>query len=253
MTIIPRGNYGGATFSLPEKDRSNYSKKWCIATMKVLFGGRIAEEMFCGDVNTGAMQDIRQATSIARRMVREWGMNDRLGFIFYGDDDSKPGMFGEFGGGREYSEETQRAIDEEVKKMIDALYDETHKLLEANRERVDALAKALVKYETLDSAGRRPHHARRQPHKADGQRPARKRAEQPPRNDNPAGRRRDATGCATGAWWWSSSRAGMNGFQKRFESARTLLAGSLASRERPASGPAKKCAREITSPASLDS
>ena len=119
--------------------------------MKTLFGGRIAEEMFCGDVNTGAMMDIRQATGIARRMVREWGMNDRLGFIFYGGDDSKPSMFGEFGGGREYSEETQRAIDEEVKKMIDSLYEETRKLLEENRERVDALAKALVKYETLDS------------------------------------------------------------------------------------------------------
>ncbi len=151
VTIIPRGNFGGATFSLPEKDRHNYSKKWCIATMKTLFGGRIAEEMFCGDVNTGAMQDIRQATSIARRMVREWGMNDRLGFIFYGEDENRPGMFGEFGGGREYSEEVAKAIDEEVKKMIDSLYDETHKLLEANRERVDALAKALVKYETLDS------------------------------------------------------------------------------------------------------
>jgi cell division protease FtsH len=151
VTIIPRGNFGGATFSLPEKDRHNYSKKWCIATMKTLFGGRIAEEMFCGDVNTGAMQDIRQATGIARRMVREWGMNDRLGFIYYGEDDSRPGMFGEFGGGREYSEEVAKAIDEEIKKMIDSLYDETRKLLETNRDRVEALAKALMKYETLDS------------------------------------------------------------------------------------------------------
>jgi cell division protease FtsH len=149
VTIIPRGNFGGATFSLPEKDRSNYSKKWCIATMKTLFGGRIAEEMFCGDVNTGAMMDIRQATNIARRMVREWGMNDRLGFIYYGDDDNR-GAF-DFGGTREYSEEIAKAIDEEVKKMIDALYDETRALLEANRDRVDALAKALMKYETLDS------------------------------------------------------------------------------------------------------
>src|SRR5436190_6418257 len=98
VTIIPRGNYGGATFSLPEKDRSNYSRKWCIATMKTLFGGRIAEEMFCGDVNTGAMGDIRQATGLARRMVREWGMNDRLGFVFYGEDDQRMAMF-DMGGG----------------------------------------------------------------------------------------------------------------------------------------------------------
>jgi cell division protease FtsH len=141
---------GGATMALPEKDRSNYSRRWCIAFMKVCFAGRIAEQMFCGDINTGAMGDIRQATGVARRMVRDWGMSERLGFIYYGEDDSKPNMF-DFGGGREYSEQTQQAIDEEVKKLIDTLYDETRQLLEANRDRVEAVAKALLKYETLDS------------------------------------------------------------------------------------------------------
>jgi cell division protease FtsH len=82
-------------------------------------------------------------------MTREWGMNDRLGFVFYGEDNSKPGM--EFGGAREYSEEIAKAIDEEVKKMIDSLYEETRQLLETNRDRVEALAKALMKYETLDN------------------------------------------------------------------------------------------------------
>src|SRR4051812_32199937 len=152
VTIIPRGQMGGATFALPEKDRTNYSRRWCIATMKTCFGGRIAEEMFCGDINTGAIGDIRQATGLARRMVREWGMNDRLGFVFYGEDDSRPNIMGGFGDGREYSEETAKAIDEEVKKLIDRLFDETRKLLEANRERVEAVAKALIKYETLDSS-----------------------------------------------------------------------------------------------------
>ena len=151
VTIIPRGNYGGATMALPEKDRQNYSKRWCVATVKVCFGGRIAEQMFCGDVNTGALGDIRQATGIARRMVREWGMNDRLGFVYYGEDDSKPNYF-DIGGSREYSEETARAIDEEIKKLIDALYLETEELLAGNRERVEAIAKALLKYETLDSS-----------------------------------------------------------------------------------------------------
>jgi len=151
VTIIPRGGYGGATMALPEKDRLNYSKRWCIATIKTCFGGRIAEEMFCGDVNTGALGDIRQATGLARRMVREWGMNDRLGFVYYGEDDSKPNYF-DIGGGREYSEETARAIDEEIKKLIDALYDETRHLLDGNRDRVEAIAQALLKYETLDSA-----------------------------------------------------------------------------------------------------
>src|SRR5437588_141970 len=105
VTVIPRGNYGGATMALPEKDRHNYSKRWCIATMKTMFAGRIAEEMFTSDVNTGATGDIRQATSIARHMVRDWGMNDRLGFVFYGEDEQKNGYF-DIGGGREYSEET---------------------------------------------------------------------------------------------------------------------------------------------------
>jgi cell division protease FtsH len=152
VTIIPRANYGGATMSLPEKDRTNYSKKWCVATLKTLFGGRIAEEMFTGDINTGAFGDIRQATGIARRMVREWGMNERVGFVFYGEDDTRPGMFGGFGDRPEYSEETAKAIDEEVKKLIDTYYNETRQLLESNRERVEAVAKALVKYETLDAS-----------------------------------------------------------------------------------------------------
>src|SRR5688500_7603489 len=151
VTIIPRGQMGGATMSLPEKDRHSYSRNWCIAFIKTCFGGRIAEEMFCGDINTGAAMDIRQATSLVRRMVRDWGMNERLGFVFYGEDDQKMGMM-DFGGGREYSEETAKMIDEEVKKLIDRLYEETRQLLEANRDRVEALAKALMRYETLDSS-----------------------------------------------------------------------------------------------------
>ncbi len=151
VTIIPRGRALGATMTLPEKDRYNYSKRWCIAFIKMTFGGRIAEEMFTGDTNSGVMGDIRQATGIARKMVTEWGMNERLGFVFYGEDENKPNILGGFGDGREYSDETARAIDEEVKKIIDSLYEETRKLLEANRDRIEALAKALVKYETLDA------------------------------------------------------------------------------------------------------
>jgi cell division protease FtsH len=151
VTIIPRGQYGGATMALPEKDRMSHSRKWCMAFMRICFGGRIAEEMFTGDVNTGAAADIRQATGLARKMIRDWGMSDRLGFVYYGEDDSRPGMF-ELGGGRDYSEETAKTIDEETKKLIDSLYDETRKILEANKERVEAVAKALMKYETLDAA-----------------------------------------------------------------------------------------------------
>jgi cell division protease FtsH len=150
VTIIPRGQMGGATMTLPEKDRSNHSKRWCVAFIKMGLAGRIAEEMFTGDINTGAYGDIRQVTSLARRMVRDWGMNDRVGFVFYGEDENKMSYF-DFGGGREYSESTQQVIDEEVKKLIDTLQDETRRLLESNRDRIEALAKALLKYETLDS------------------------------------------------------------------------------------------------------
>jgi cell division protease FtsH len=119
--------------------------------MKVCFGGRIAEEMFTGDVNTGAAGDIRQATSLARKMIRDWGMSDRLGFVFYGEDDNRPGFF-EMNGGRDYSEETAKAIDEETRALIDRLYDETRKILETNKDRVEAVAKALTRYETLDAS-----------------------------------------------------------------------------------------------------
>src|SRR5687768_11230771 len=148
VTIIPRGRALGSTMSLPEKDRHNYSRKWCIAYLKTLFGGRIAEEMFTGDINTGASMDIRQATGVARRMIAEWGMNDKIGFVFYGEDENNPnqGLVTQ----KEYSDETAREIDAEVKKLIDALYEEVHKMLTANRDRVEAVAKALIQHETLD-------------------------------------------------------------------------------------------------------
>jgi cell division protease FtsH len=137
--------------TLPEKDRYNYSKKWCLAFIKMTFGGRIAEEMFTGDTNSGVIGDIKQATGIARKMITEWGMNDRLGFVFYGEDENRQ-SFMDMGGGRDHSDETAKIIDEEVKNLIDRLYDDTRKLLEGNRGTIDAMAKALIKYETLDNA-----------------------------------------------------------------------------------------------------
>ncbi len=150
VTIIPRGQAGGATMALPEKDRTNTSKKWCMSFLRIGIAGRIAEEMFTGDINTGAFGDIRQVTGLARRMIRDWGMNDSIGFIFYGEDENRPGMFGGLGDSREYSEETARAIDAEVKKLIDEKQDETRRILEAHRSEVEAIARALLKYETLD-------------------------------------------------------------------------------------------------------
>jgi cell division protease FtsH len=152
VTIIPRGRALGSTMTLPEKDRYTHSKRWCLAYIKMTFGGRIAEEMFTGDINSGVMGDIRQATSVARKMITEWGMNERLGFVFYGEDENRAPMFDMGVGNREYSEETAKAIDEEMKKLIDSLYDDARQLLVANKDRVEAMAKALMTYETLDAS-----------------------------------------------------------------------------------------------------
>jgi len=148
VTIIPRGQYGGATFSLPEKDRYGYGKKYLDATMRVLCAGRIAEERASGDISSGAAQDIRQVTAFARMMVLEWGMSDRLGFVRYGHEDSGPeAMWGE----RSYSDETAQIIDEEIKRIADEAFEDCQRVLNENWEKVEAVAEALIKYETLSA------------------------------------------------------------------------------------------------------
>ena len=140
---------GGATFSLPEKDRTHYSRKYCLAQMQVCFGGRIAEEMFCNDITSGAQSDIKQATSIAREMVLTWGMGEEIGPINYNANQNEnmyyPGM------SPDYSEKTAEVIDREVKKFIDDAYKMALGLIEANKDKLESIAKALIKYETLDA------------------------------------------------------------------------------------------------------
>lgn len=145
VTIIPRGDSGGATFSLPEKDRMGYSLKWLLATMKVVCGGRIAEEKAMDDVSSGASQDIRQITAIARAMILDWGMSSKLGFISYSGQDTREAFIPD----KDYSEETARLIDQEVKRLTSEAYDEAKRMLEANWEKVVAVAEALLKHETL--------------------------------------------------------------------------------------------------------
>ncbi len=150
VSIIPRGPMGGATFALPEKDRLFYTKRYCMAQMQVCFGGRIAELMFCDDISSGAQSDIKQATGIAKEMVLTWGMGEELGPINYGSDMSMEMYYP--GSGREISEKTSELIDKEIKKLIDQAYTRARQLIEANKEKMEALAKALLKYETLDAA-----------------------------------------------------------------------------------------------------
>lgn len=144
VTIIPRGQYGGATFSLPEKDRYGFGLKYLKATMRVMCGGRIAEERATNDISSGASQDIAQVTAFARMMILEWGMSDRLGFVKYGGEDNES-MFQS----REYSDDTARIIDEEIKDLADEAYRECMVMVDKNWEKVKAVAEALLRYETL--------------------------------------------------------------------------------------------------------
>jgi len=149
VSIIPRGSMGGATFSLPEKDRYLYTRSYCKALLNVCFGGRAAEEVFCNDVSSGAQNDIAQATEIARKMVLDWGMSAKIGLINYANDDKR--ILPMDLTGKEYSDRTAQAIDEEIKSLVDEAYRATTELLEANRDQLERVAQALLKYETLSA------------------------------------------------------------------------------------------------------
>lgn len=151
VSIIPRGPFGGATFALPEKDRLHYTKRYCKALLQVCFGGRIAEEIFCDDISSGAQADIQQATNIAKQMILTWGMSEKLGPISYESDSGLRDMMYIMPGEREYSEKTAEEIDGEVRKLLDDAYKKSRELIEANKDKLDKIAKTLLKYETLDA------------------------------------------------------------------------------------------------------
>ncbi len=151
VSIIPRGPMGGATFALPEKDRTMFTRRYCNALLQVCFSGRIAEELFCEDISSGAQSDIEQATKIARQMVLTWGMSDQLGPISYGPDLGVKESIYLMPGEREYSEKTAEAIDAEVKRIMDEAYKGAKQVIEGNRDKLERVAQALLKYETLDA------------------------------------------------------------------------------------------------------
>jgi cell division protease FtsH len=151
VSIIPRGPMGGATVALPEKDRTIFTRRYCMALLQVCFGGRMAEEIFCDDISSGAQSDIQQATNIAKQMILTWGMSDELGLISYGPDMGLKDLVYAMPPEKEYSERTAEAIDSEVKKITEKAYTRAKELLEANKDKLENIAKALLKYETLDS------------------------------------------------------------------------------------------------------
>ncbi|MBB6428805.1 ATP-dependent zinc metalloprotease FtsH [Algisphaera agarilytica] len=146
VTIIPRGQALGATFMLPDKDRHIQSKQQLLSMMRVSYGGRIAEQMFTGDQYNGTAGDIRQVMGVARAMVTEYGMSEKLGFQMLGvDSQAQPWEQPD----KLYSDETAELIDAEIKRLIDTTYQETVDLITEHKQQTEDLAQALLKYETL--------------------------------------------------------------------------------------------------------
>jgi cell division protease FtsH len=149
VTIIPRGMSLGATMVLPQKDRYSQKKKELLGYLAFAYGGRCAEELFCDDVSTGASDDIRRATELAREMVCHWGLSEKLGPIAYTESAENVFLGQELGRVKTHSEQTAQLIDSEVRKLLDDAYHSARQILDENRAAVDRVAHALMKYETL--------------------------------------------------------------------------------------------------------
>jgi cell division protease FtsH len=150
VSIIPRGPALGVTMYLPEKDRINHWKKEVLDYLVVVMGGRVAEEIFLGDVSSGASGDIQQATRVARAMICDWGMSEKLGMIQYGDDSSMNFFGRDMGGSRGYSETTAEAIDAEVLNLVNHAYEKAKEIIGRHRDAMEKITAALLEYETLD-------------------------------------------------------------------------------------------------------
>ncbi len=151
VTIIPRGRALGVTMQLPVEDRYSYNRDYLMNNIAVLFGGRIAEELFMNQMTTGASNDFKRATEMARRMVTEWGMTEALGPMVYGENEGEVFLGRQVTTHQNMSEDTMRAVDKEVRAIIDQQYALARRLLEENREKVEVMTKALLEWETLDA------------------------------------------------------------------------------------------------------
>ncbi len=152
VTIIPRGRALGVTQQLPLDDRYTYSKEYLLNTLAVLLGGRAAEEIALKHMTTGAGNDLERATELARRMVTEWGMSEKLGPLTFGKKDEQIFLGREIAKHKDYSEKTAIDIDDEVKHLVIEAYDKAKKLLTDNVDILDAFAKALLEKETMDAS-----------------------------------------------------------------------------------------------------
>ena len=152
VTIIPRGRALGVTMFLPEEDRYSHSKEYLESQISSLFGGRIAEELIFGAkaITTGASNDIKRATEIARNMVTKWGLSDRMGPLAYGDDEEELFLGRSVTQHKNVSDDTAHAIDEEIRNFIDRNYQRAEKILQDNLDKLHAMADSLMRYETID-------------------------------------------------------------------------------------------------------
>jgi cell division protease FtsH len=151
VTIIPRGRALGVTMSLPAQDRYSYDKDYMLNQISMLFGGRIAEEVFMNQMTTGASNDFERATSIARDMVTRYGMTDALGPMVYAENEGEVFLGRSVTKTTNMSEQTMQKVDSEVRRIIDQQYKLARDLIEANKDKIHAMAKALLEWETIDA------------------------------------------------------------------------------------------------------
>ena len=153
VSIIPRGRALGVTMYLPEKDRVSHSKQHLESMISSLFGGRIAEQIIYGDdkVTTGASNDIERATDIARKMVTQWGLSTKMGPMLYAEEEGEVFLGNSMSRASSMSDDTARAIDAEIKSLIDRNYDRAQQILEDNKDVLHTMKDALMKYETIDA------------------------------------------------------------------------------------------------------
>jgi cell division protease FtsH len=151
VTIIPRGRALGVTVQLPEQDRYSYNRDYLLNNIAVLFGGRIAEELFMNQMTTGASNDFKRATEMARRMVTEWGMSDVMGPMVYSENEGEVFLGRSVTTHQAISDETMQKVDKEIRRIIDQQYSLARKLLDDNRDKVEAMTKALLEWETIDA------------------------------------------------------------------------------------------------------
>jgi cell division protease FtsH len=151
VTIIPRGRALGLTMQLPQEDRYSMDSEHLLQNIAVLFGGRIAEEVFMKHMTTGASNDFERATEMARRMVTQWGMSEALGPMVYGENDGEVFLGRSVTTHKNVSEATMQKVDAEIRRIIDQQYALARRLIEENRDKVEIMAKTLLEWETIDA------------------------------------------------------------------------------------------------------